>query len=72
MRDPRNEREAQPHLQRQADLRYRRYEMHKVQPAFKGGRPWHEWLALALVVGMVVAATVILFVYAVKIWKGIV
>ena len=66
MRDPRNEREAQPHLQRQADLNYRRYEMHKVQPAYKGGRPLRHWVALALLILGIVATVTFPFIFIVK------
>ncbi len=34
MKDPRNEREAQPHLQKQADLRYLKHERTQVRPSF--------------------------------------
>lgn len=69
MKDPRNEREAQPHLQRQADLDYRRNEMHCVPKAYKGGRPWAEWAAAIFLVAVLVAAVVIPFVFALRSMK---
>ena len=57
MKDPRNEREAYPHLQRQADLKYRREEMRQVRPSYVPGSERKYLLAvlvfLALALGVV-------------------
>lgn len=48
MKSPRNEREAQPHLQAQADLHYRRTERRLVQPSYQP-RKVRRYFAVALV-----------------------
>ena len=53
MKDPRNEREAQPHLERQADLRYLKHERAKVRPSYRDS-DWRQLAATFL--GYVVGA----------------
>ncbi len=60
-KDPRNEREAQPHLQAAADRKYLKYERHLVKPSYRDS-DWRSILAaVADYVGLALAGGALLF-----------
>ncbi len=66
-KDPRNEREAQPHLQAAADRKYLKYERHLVKPSYRDS-DWRE--VVALLVGYAGAAACLLAI-GVGVWLWI-
>ncbi len=61
MKDPRNEREAQPHLQAAADRKYLKYERHLVKPSYRDS----DWRAI---IATIVAYGATAFAVTVGLW----